>query len=107
MVISYVISSLVVVNDNFALVADWTNQEIFQIDLDTQEVHAVSGKGDIGFTGVHYDDVREKVIAGQLYESEMVSFNLNGSNRQVFADSGNIRAVNGYLNWYSNIRNPL
>lgn len=69
--------------------ADWTNQEIFQIDLDTHEVHAVSGKGDTGFTGVYYDDVREKVIVGQLYESEMVSFNLNGSDRQVFADSGN------------------
>jgi hypothetical protein len=84
--LSVVISE--VVRDNFLLVADWTVDLIFQINLLTNEINAIP-LGDSGYLmGVLYDAENNKLIWSEFFDGQVYSMNVDGTDRKVVADIG-------------------
>ncbi|XP_060608038.1 low-density lipoprotein receptor-related protein 6-like [Ruditapes philippinarum] len=77
-----------VVRDNFLLVADWTVDLIFQIDLLTNEINAIP-LGDSGYLmGVLYDAENNKLIWSEFFDGQVYSMNEDGTDRKVVSDIG-------------------
>ncbi|XP_053402379.1 prolow-density lipoprotein receptor-related protein 1-like [Mercenaria mercenaria] len=78
-----------VVTDNFILVTDWTDEEIHQIGLDTNEINVVPGDKSAEYMGVFYNPENQKVIWAEYFEEIIYVGNLNGTDRKPLVDLGN------------------
>lgn len=59
-----------------------------QIDLSNDKLSVVPGDENAEYMGVYYDSQVHKVLFAEYFGSEIISKNLNGSDRQVLVDLG-------------------
>ncbi|KAK3604531.1 hypothetical protein CHS0354_000353 [Potamilus streckersoni] len=76
------------VYNNFLLVSDWTNDMIYQLSLETNDVQAVDVKKIKDPTGVAYDYIRKTVIWGSSNLQQILSVNINASIEMLLFPTG-------------------
>ncbi|XP_053387383.1 low-density lipoprotein receptor-related protein 1-like isoform X2 [Mercenaria mercenaria] len=72
-----------IVDDNFLLVADWTNNELLQISLENGNISAVRNPDNDNYRGVFIDVDTKKIIWSENYDNNIYSANLDGTNQRI------------------------
>ncbi|XP_060584429.1 prolow-density lipoprotein receptor-related protein 1-like [Ruditapes philippinarum] len=82
-----------VVDDNFIIAVDMTNNELLQISLDDNTINAIPNPDNDQYKGVFFDISTQKLIWTENYDSKMYTSNLNGTEERELANLG----YQGYL----------
>ena len=73
---------------NFALVADWTNNRMYLVDLVTGTFHGIATLTTLNPTAVLYDPDKEQVIWSSVGRGAVLAVNINGTNEHVLGTVG-------------------
>ena len=76
------------VQTNFILLSDWTHNRIYQVDQDTETVHAVNTDQTVAPRCVLYDYSNSVVIWSSLTGSALIESNLDGTEERVLGNIG-------------------
>ena len=76
------------VEDEFALVTDWTNDQIFQINLQTDKINALHFEEGTTYFGVFYNKLTSKVLWSELYSPIVFQSSIAGTNKAEVFDNG-------------------
>ncbi|XP_053402894.1 low-density lipoprotein receptor-related protein 2-like [Mercenaria mercenaria] len=76
------------VEDSFLLVADWTNNELLQINLENGNISAMPNSDNDDYRGVFIDVDTKKIIWSENYDHNIYTANLNGTDQQILTDIG-------------------
>ncbi|KAK3604525.1 hypothetical protein CHS0354_000347 [Potamilus streckersoni] len=74
-------------NNNFLLVSDFTNDMIYQLSLDTNDVQAIDSRIR-NPTGVAYDHTRKRVVWGSTEDNAIFSVSVNGTDETCLFSTG-------------------
>ncbi|XP_053402386.1 low-density lipoprotein receptor-related protein 2-like isoform X2 [Mercenaria mercenaria] len=77
-----------IVDNNFLLVADWTNNELLQISLENGNISAMPNFDNDDYKGVFIDVDTKKIIWSENYDHNIYTANLNGTDQQILTDIG-------------------
>ena len=77
------------VEDNFVLVVDWTNDIMYQVNLlQPDQIAAFPSPLDGTFIGILYNPLDKKVYWTEYYDSKIYSAKLDGSDFNTLVDIG-------------------
>jgi hypothetical protein len=79
-----------VVTDDFILFTEWTSAALHQINLRTNEINAVINQENDFYLGVYFDPNSKKIIWSEYQKTTIFSSNLDGSDKKVIGDLGNV-----------------
>lgn len=69
---------------------DLTNNELLQVNLETDETTVFPDMENGYYRGVYFDRQTKRVLWTELYDKNIYSANLNGTDRRILSDIGTV-----------------